>query len=99
MEKEDRGKQSESGHLSNPADDDKASTASSSKASRKFKTPEEIIQQDARKAKARKIAKTGLKRKADIFIDLEGQPLKKPTRLGPILSERFGGGMSSASHT
>jgi len=94
--KEASGKQLLSGHLSISASDDKAINVNL-KASRRFRTPEDIIQQDHRKAKALKIASSGIKRKADITFNLDDCQLKKPTRLGPILRERFGGASSSSS--
>ena len=68
-------------------------------ASRKHRTPEDIIGQDHRRAKALKLASSGIKRKADIIFNLDDAPIKKPTRLGPILRERFGGASSSSSAT
>ena len=56
----------------------------------KTKAPEEVIAADQRRANAFKLAKQGFKRKADIIFE-EERCLKKPTRLGPILRERFGG--------
>ena len=58
--------------------------------SRKWKTPEDVIAADHRKVKALKIAQQGIKRKADITFDVE-RCFKKPTCLGPVLSERFSG--------
>jgi len=93
----DRGKQPQSGHLSTPVGDDRADNGKA-KASRRFESPEEIIQQDLRRAKALKAAKEGVKRKADIVFKLDECPLKRPTRLGPILSERFGGASRSSTN-
>ena len=92
------GKQPQSGHLSSPADDDKAINVKHS-ASRKHRTPEDIIDEDRRRAKALKLACSGIKRKADITFNLDDAPIKKPTRLGPILRERLGGASSSFSAT
>ena len=94
--KEDRGKQLLSGHLSIPARDDKAIKLNP-RASRRFQTPEEIIQQDRRRAESSVQAERGIKRKADIILKDDGVLFKKPTCLGPILRERFGGASASAS--
>ena len=91
---DDSGKQPK-GNLSSPVADDKAVNFNL-KASRRFKTPEEVIEQDHRRAKALKATRGGEKRKADIVFE-EEPGLKKPTRLGPILRERFGGASSSSS--
>ena len=98
MVKEVNGKQLQSGHLSSPASDDKAINVKHA-ASRKLRTPEDIIDQDHRRAKALKLARSGSKRNADITFNLDDAPLRKPTRLGPILRERFGGASSSSSAT
>ena len=90
--KEDNGKQPD-GHLADPAADDKA-TQSGLKASRRFKTPEEIIEQDRKRAKAIKSTRGGEKRRADIVFDVE-PCRKKPTLLGPKLAARFGGARPS----
>ena len=66
-------------------------------ASRKLRTPEDIIGQDHRRAKALKLACSGIKRKADITFNSDETLIKKPTRVGPILRERFGGASSSSS--
>ena len=92
------GKQLQSGHLSSPAGDDKAINVKHS-ASRKHRTPEDIIDEDRRRAKALRLACAGIKRKADITFNLDDAPLRKPTRLGPILRERFGGASSSSNAT
>ena len=60
-------------------------------------TKRHIIDEDRRTAKALKLARSGIKRKADITYNLDDAPLKKPTRLGPILRERFGGASLSSS--
>ena len=91
---DDRGKQPR-GNLSTPAADDKA-VHINLKASRRFRNPEEVIAQDHKRAKALKATRRGEKRKADIVFK-EELCLKKPTRLGPILRERFGGASSSSS--
>ena len=66
------------------------SSASNEVKSRKSKTPDEVIADDQRKAKALKLTERGEKRKADIIFEQDGC-FKKPTLLGPILRERFGG--------
>jgi len=63
---------------------------------RKFKTPEDIVAADQKRAKALKTAQRGEKRKADIVFNVDQCPVKMPTRLGPILSERFRGVCASA---
>ena len=57
---------------------------------RKTKVPDEVFAADRRRAKALKLTKKGEKRKADIVFE-EARCFKQPTRLGPILTERFGG--------
>ena len=65
--------------------------------SRKSKSPEDVIAADQRKFKALKLAKQGVKRKADIIFE-EDRCFKQPTRLGPVLSERFSGVHVCALH-
>ena len=76
------------GHLSNQASDDFNHPA---QGTRRLRTPDDVIAADQSRAKASKTAKSGEKRRADIVLDDGQRVLKKPTRLGPILSERFSG--------
>jgi len=66
------------------------------KRTRKFKTPEDIIAADQKRARTLKTARQGEKRKADIVLTDEPRLYKKPTCLGPILRERFGRACASA---
>ena len=82
------------GHLSEPA---RGSGNEARVRTRRLTTPESILADDSRRAKAQKVFKKGEKRKADVILGDVPVALKRPTLLGPILNERFNGASSSSS--
>ena len=58
---------------------------------------EDILADDRRRAKARRVLMKGEKRKADVVLGDIPAALKRPTLLGPILNERFKGVNCSSS--
>jgi len=82
------------GHLSDSVSDPKPMPKASN---RRLRATEDILADDHRRAKAQRASKGGEKRRADICFDINPAAFKRPTRLGPILSERFNGASASAS--
>jgi len=82
------------GHLSEPA----RGTGNDTRVhTRRLTTPESILADDCRRAKAQRVSKQGEKRKADVILGDNPAAWKRPTLLGPILNERFNGASSRPS--
>ena len=82
------------GHLSDPAS---VSMPATKAGNMRFRSPEDILAEEHRRAKAQRAVKGGEKRKLMSFWTFTQLPFKRPTRLGPILSERFSGASARAS--
>ena len=64
---------------------------------RRLVSPGEVLADDRKRAKVRRTIQEGVKRKGYFTLGDWPTHFKRPSLLGPVLNERFGGASSSSS--